>query len=203
MTSQGEILSMNGSDAPHACGVDEPQRLRAARHSRDLTQTALASKAGVDQTAISKAETGRLRLEDSTLARVADVLGVSVVWLRRGEGVGPVPADSPVEPTPGSGAWEAALEEAFDKNAGHRLTDVDAVRKAFGGQTFTLHATPSELARVARRVLDAAACARHQGAPVTMAEILVRALMYGHVPQKVVRIRQFLRLPLTPRSLRA
>lgn len=99
MSSQ--VLSVATPSAPmlHPYGVDEPQRLRAARHSRDLTQTTLAERAGVDQTAISKAEKGRLRLEDATLARVA------------------------------------------------------------------------------RRVLDAAACARQQGAPVTLAEILLRALV--------------------------
>lgn len=46
-------------------------RLRRARKHRGLTQDALANLAGVDQTAISKQENGKMNMEGPTLMRVA------------------------------------------------------------------------------------------------------------------------------------
>jgi transcriptional regulator with XRE-family HTH domain len=145
-----------------------------------MTQQALATAAGLDQTAVSKAETGRLRLEGASLGRVADALGVSTSWLRSGVGVGPVEvpgrAPAPTE-RPSSVAFAEALEEAFDKSRGHRLVDVDAVRAVFAGQSVTEAHTAAELAGAARKILDAATAARLEGRPVTLAEILMRVAM--------------------------
>ena len=126
----------------------EATRLRAARRARQLTQDELAAAAGLDQTAVSKAETGKLKLEAATLGRLADALGVSTAWLRNGEGVGPVAAKEEARSLPAApaAAFAAALEEAFDKGAGHRLADVDAVRAAFAGQTITEAFSAAELA---------------------------------------------------------
>jgi transcriptional regulator with XRE-family HTH domain len=165
---------------PFLMTESEASRLRTARRARRLTQEVLAKCAGLDQTAISKAETGRLRLEGATLGRVADALGVSTTWLREGSGTGPArePEEEPrgVPAAPGA-AFEAALEDAFDKSAGHRLADVDAVRAAFAGQSITVEVAPRELAGAARRILDAAASARADRKPVTLAEILLRVAM--------------------------
>ena len=62
------------------------ERLKIARKARDMTQEHLADAAKVDQTAVSKAERGKFHLEDPTLGRLADALGVTLAWLRHGEG---------------------------------------------------------------------------------------------------------------------
>lgn len=89
-----------GAPPPEAHGMAESEadRLRRARTSRGLTQEKLADAAGVDQTAISKAETGKMRMEDATAGRVADALGVNLVWLREGKGAGPEPASATASP---------------------------------------------------------------------------------------------------------
>lgn len=58
-----------------------PDRLRAIRQRRDLTQAELAEKVGVFQTAISQFEQGRAQPSIETLYRIAEALGVSAAEL--------------------------------------------------------------------------------------------------------------------------
>ena len=59
--------------------------MREARHRAGLSQGELARQAGVHPTYISHVERGRRSLGEESLARVADVLGVSVSFLMDGE----------------------------------------------------------------------------------------------------------------------
>lgn len=53
------------------------QRLARLRKEQGLTQAELAERIGINQTSVSDYETGRLRLSDEMLARVALALKVS------------------------------------------------------------------------------------------------------------------------------
>lgn len=156
-------------------------RVRTARKKRGLTQAALAKAVSVDQTAISKLETGTMGVEDHTLGRISDALGVSLQWLKTGEGQAPGVAEPELPEDSGARrvsqpwhAFEEALDAAFDKSRGHRLVDVDAVRAAFAKESVPALARPDELVRAAQRILDAAAMLRAQNIPVTLSEVLVR-----------------------------
>lgn len=167
-------------------------RMRAARTSRRMSQETLADLANVDQTAISKVERGSRNFDPSTLGRVADALGVSYRWLVDGEGQGPVDGEpaprqnavrkavsAPQEaPLPLAGptatAFDEALEAAFDKTRGHRLADVDTVRRLFGAETPSASSTPEELERVALRLLDTVAAMRADGEEPTLARVTFR-----------------------------
>lgn len=122
-----------------------------------------------------------MNMESPTLARVGDALGVSIQWLKTGEGAGPGATVAPSPEDSGtrrvSAPWRAfedALEAAFDKGRGHRIADVDAIRDAFGRGDVPATASQEELERAALRMLDAARDARVQDVPVTLSEILMR-----------------------------
>src|SRR3954452_22496897 len=61
------------------------RRVRDAREKAGLSQGELARQAGVHPTYISHVENGRRALGEDALARVAEVLGVSVAYLVDGE----------------------------------------------------------------------------------------------------------------------
>jgi transcriptional regulator with XRE-family HTH domain len=61
------------------------QRLKFARDRAGITQGELANDAGIKQGDVSKIENGRI-LKTTAIARLADVLGVSALWLEIGSG---------------------------------------------------------------------------------------------------------------------
>lgn len=65
-----------------------PQRLRAARESRNLSQLELANLVGVGQTAISQFETGRASPSLKTLQKIASSLQISIAVLIDDVGAG-------------------------------------------------------------------------------------------------------------------
>lgn len=129
-----------------------------------------------NQTAVSKAERGKLKTGPATLGRLADALGVSTAWLRSGEGPGPVAEDQSgtrrVAAPPS--VFADALEAAFDKSRGHRLADVDALRVLFAGESIPATTTPETLERAALRLLDAAASLRAEGDAITLPKVLLK-----------------------------
>lgn len=151
-------------------------RLKHAREARGLSQVELAKRARIDQTSVSKAERGKLRLGVAVSGRLADTLGVTTQWLMRGEGQGPAPVDE--SQTRRVAAPHAmlneALESAFDKSRGHRLSDVDAIRGLFAGEAPPATTTAETLERAALRLLDAAAELRASGDAITMQKVLVK-----------------------------
>jgi len=60
-------------------------RMKLARKHGNLTQKALAIKAGVEQPVISQLETGK-NLQSAHLAKFAHLCGVSAIWLSEGIG---------------------------------------------------------------------------------------------------------------------
>lgn len=151
-------------------------RARRARDARGLSQVVVAQRARVDQTAVSKIERDKLNPEDATLGRLADVLGVSVAWLRSGDGNGPTtgePSETRRVAVPHA-VFDEALGAAFDAARGHKIADLDALRSAFAGESLPATATPDELASAARRMLDAAAELRRSGESVTVARVLLK-----------------------------
>lgn len=66
------------------------QRMKLARKHANLTQKALAERAGVEQPVISQLETGK-NLQSAHLAKFAHICGVSAIWLS--DGVEPMLAD--------------------------------------------------------------------------------------------------------------
>lgn len=169
MEAPGEPSGMTESS-------DVGARLKRAREARNLSQVALAKSAGVDQTTISKAERGKLDLGDTTAGRIADALGVSVGWLLTGSGTGPAAEDQShtrrIAAPPA--VFEEALETAFDKARGHRLSDVDVIRRLFSGESVPVSATTESLERIAARLLDAAAELRREGDQITMPKVLMK-----------------------------
>lgn len=154
----------------------EGARLKRAREERGLTQVQVAEAARVDQTAVGKAERGKITLTDPTLGRIADALGVSSAWVRTGAGTGPAPREHSGEQRVGAPHkdFEEALDFAFDKARRHRLADVDAVRAAFEREPLPPTITIEELHRIAGKLLDAAAALRTEGRRVTLAEIVLK-----------------------------
>jgi transcriptional regulator with XRE-family HTH domain len=57
-----------------ACGP----RVAAIRKTRGITQIELAHKLGITQGSLSKYESGEIRLHSDLLAKLADLLGVSI-----------------------------------------------------------------------------------------------------------------------------
>lgn len=165
------------------------ERLKIARKARDMTQEQLADAAKVDQTAVSKAERGKFHLEDPTLGRLADALGVTLAWLRHGEGIGPTAGPSTDELRASATTKESAmrrveaphraldeaLDAAFDKARGHRLSDVDVIRDAFRAESVPAACSPEMLVKVAGRLLGAVAQLRAEGYErITLAEIVLK-----------------------------
>lgn len=71
-----------------------PARLRYARERAQMTQTALAKKADVDATQLSRWEAGERQegIEAAAIIRLARALGAPVGWLAADEGeLGPIP----------------------------------------------------------------------------------------------------------------
>jgi SOS-response transcriptional repressor LexA len=61
------------------------ERMKLARKHANLTQKALAEKAGVEQPVISQLETGKNQ-QSAHLAKLAHICGVSAIWLSNGIG---------------------------------------------------------------------------------------------------------------------
>lgn len=74
-------------------------RLKAARKHAGLNQTELASRSGMTQTSISDLERGKSQ-SSSFVAQIAQVCGVSPMWLASGEGS--MLPQKTAEPAPGS-----------------------------------------------------------------------------------------------------
>jgi len=95
-----------------AVGLD-PVRLQAARSAARLTQKALATRAGLDQSRISRLEKGRVGCNVASLQALANALNVSVNYLLKA----PVVAET-------EGNYEAdprlALVQRYDTPAGLR-----------------------------------------------------------------------------------
>ena len=101
------------------------ERIKSARTHAELTQKALALKAGVEQPVISQLETGK-NLQSAHLPKIAHACGVSAIWLS--ENIGPMigaakdnsnvgearqPVESyryPVISWVAAGAWAEAVE---------------------------------------------------------------------------------------------
>lgn len=96
LTREGERFEIDSAavrailDPAFAGGVDEAtrrseravgKRIRAARETAGMTQTALADRIGVDQAVISRLERGRHRPRLDTLTRVAKGLGLDIAEL--------------------------------------------------------------------------------------------------------------------------
>lgn len=60
-------------------------RLRELRKAKGLTQMKLAQESGVHRTIIARYETGRNRLSEKNLLRIAGALGVPVDTVLKGE----------------------------------------------------------------------------------------------------------------------
>jgi transcriptional regulator with XRE-family HTH domain len=74
-------------------------RIRAARQSRGLTQSALAALVGVTRSAVAQWETGRSGQVGSNLALVADALNVDVGRLLLGNVAAPGAQEAPLSLT--------------------------------------------------------------------------------------------------------
>lgn len=69
-----------------------PRRLAHARKAAGLNRSALALRAGLNPSHVRLIEEGeREDPTGTTLAKLAEALGVSLDWLVRGIGVGPAP----------------------------------------------------------------------------------------------------------------
>lgn len=71
-----------------------PTRLRYARERAQMTQTALAKRAGIDLSQVSRIEGGERSegIETATVIKLARALGAPVGWLAADEGEpGPIP----------------------------------------------------------------------------------------------------------------
>lgn len=101
-----------GRSAAAAVGLD-PVRLRVARITAKLTQKALAARAGLDQSRISRLEKGRVGCDVASLQALANALNVSVNYLLK----------APVVAEP-EGNYEAdprlVLAQRYDTPAGLR-----------------------------------------------------------------------------------
>ena len=94
-------------------------RVKAARKHAQFTQSQLAERVGIAQTAISQLESGKT-LRSSYLRPIAEACGVSVIWLASGLGgmlMSPEQAAFHVE---GKEQWEA-FEEGMD--LAHKYND--------------------------------------------------------------------------------
>lgn len=69
-------------------------RIKELRERKDLTQTELAKRVGVTQSAVAKWETGGFTPSTSTLFSLADVLGVTIDQLCGREPPAPPPAEA-------------------------------------------------------------------------------------------------------------
>lgn len=71
-----------------------PQRLAYAREAAGLNRSALALRAGLNPSHVRLIEEGdREHPSGTTLAKLAEALGVSLDWLVRGIGEGPTATD--------------------------------------------------------------------------------------------------------------
>lgn len=64
-------------------------RLCVVRDNSGMALSELAVQAGVSESTLRSWETGSGHIDDQGLAKIADILGVSPVWLLTGEGAGP------------------------------------------------------------------------------------------------------------------
>ncbi|RZJ52650.1 MAG: XRE family transcriptional regulator [Flavobacterium sp.] len=58
------------------------RRIKAARKHREITQEELAIKVGIKQSALSYIETGRNNTDDETALKIAQILNVSLEWIK-------------------------------------------------------------------------------------------------------------------------
>lgn len=105
------------------------QRLKLARTSRGLTQTALAERAEMNQSDVSKIERGEVQ-KTTSLTRLARELGVDPWWLETGEGDSP---DWIGEPQP-----VAVPPTAKDELAAETPAHIEAAMKEVDWHTLAL-----------------------------------------------------------------
>lgn len=96
-------------------------RVKAARKHAELTQSQLAEKVGIAQTAISQLESGKT-LRSTYLLQIAEACGVSVMWLASGIGGMILSPEQAAFHEEGKSQW-AAFEEGMDM--AHREQDED------------------------------------------------------------------------------
>lgn len=72
-----------------------PSRLRSTREARGLSQLELAIRIGADPIIISRYERGKVRPRLDRAERLSEALSVSLDWLIRGEGAGPLVSPNP------------------------------------------------------------------------------------------------------------
>ncbi len=102
------------------------QRLKLARTKRGMTQTALAKRAGVNQSDVSKVERGDV-LKSTSITRLARELGVDAWWLETGEGDAPdwlsesIPAEALIKQEDQAYEVPAHLEAAMKDVDWHTL----------------------------------------------------------------------------------
>lgn len=105
-------------------------RLKWARLRAGLSQEQLGDKAGVSQSTIGNLEAGT-RNSARRLPQIADILGVSALWLAEGEG----------KPTPDPDT-EASYDSTVSSASGPAKTLIDAILRADkageSSQTFEL-----------------------------------------------------------------
>ena len=90
------------------------ERIRAARSAAGLTQVSLADAVGVRQQYMWRIEDGRSTPSGPLLARIAQRLGTSAVWLALGEGEAMAESDGRMGGPPP--AWAAFLETREGKS---------------------------------------------------------------------------------------
>ncbi|MBJ2225733.1 helix-turn-helix transcriptional regulator [Pseudomonas carnis] len=94
-------------------------RVKAARKHAELTQSQLAERVGIAQTAISQLESGKT-LRSSYLLQIAEACGVSVTWLASGLGGMLMSPEQSAFHVEGKEQWEA-FEEGMD--LAHKYND--------------------------------------------------------------------------------
>lgn len=143
-------------------------RLRSLRERAGLTQTELAQRSGVEQTVISRVESGRTKSPSvSTMRALADALGVSLARLTGGEALG---SDAPRAPI--SDELVRALFRAMHPDR-YSVLVFDAARRAASEAGAALTGNPDD---TARRLLEAASELVREGHDLSSVTILARAL---------------------------
>lgn len=143
-------------------------RLRSLRERAGLTQTELAQRSGVEQTVISRVESGRTKSPSvSTMRALADALGVSLARLTGGEVLG---AEGPRAVV--NDELVRALFRAMHPDR-YSVLVFDAARRAASEAGAALTGNPDD---TARRLLEAANELVRDGHELTSVMILARAL---------------------------
>ena len=80
--------------------MNKHKTLRNARRSAKMAQHSLAEAAGIDQSQISRMESGEMWAANDTLTRIADILGIPVVSLLDIDGLTVERAEDPHDSAP-------------------------------------------------------------------------------------------------------